>query len=144
DRVKMDHVTGSLLREHGGDKDVIEPDEDGRRLYVVNPHLMIERWGEYVNGKLVDQKVYRTASGEYAPERAELGLDLREADWPVDKNSGRRKDPWSREVYLPMKGADGEVVAYKATGKGAIGEIGELVGMFGSADRKGRVPLVDI
>jgi hypothetical protein len=36
----------------------------------------------------------------------------------------------------------GEVVAFKATGGSAIGEIGELVGMYGSADRHGKFPVV--
>jgi hypothetical protein len=40
--------------------------------------------------------------------------------------------------------ADGETVAFKATSAGAIGEIGELVGMYGSADRQGLVPAVEI
>jgi hypothetical protein len=43
-----------------------------------------------------------------------------------------------------MKDSDGKVVAFKATGKGAIAEIGELVGMYGSADRGGKVPVVEI
>jgi len=143
DQIKLDHNTGALLRERGNSKTVIEPDQRGQRRYSVNPHLMIERWVKFVDGKLVDQKIYRTAEGELAPtDREEFGLDLDERRWPL--KYGERKDPWSREVYLPMKGTDGELVAFKATGKGAIAEIGELVGMYGSANRHGKVPVVDI
>src|SRR5262249_20726795 len=63
---------------------------------------------------------------------------------PWDRAGKKRKDPWSRAVYLPMKDSDGEVVAFKATGAGAIAEIGELVGMYGSADRHGKLPVVEI
>jgi hypothetical protein len=140
DELKMDHNTGALLRGRGNNKTLIEP---GQRRYVVNPNLMIERWVKFVDGKLVDQKIYRTVEGELAPtDREEFGIDLDEHTWPLV--NGKRKDPWSREVYLPMRGTDGEVVAFKATGKNAIAEIGELVGMYGSADRGGKVPVVEI
>jgi hypothetical protein len=141
DELKMDHNTGSLLRGRGNNKTLIE---SGQRRYIVNPNLMVERWVKFVDGKLADEKIYRTAEGKLAPtDRDELGIDLDEHSWPLDRN-GKRKDPWSREVYLPMRGTDGEIVAFKATGKGAIAEIGELVGMYGSADRGGKVPVVEI
>ena len=38
--------------------------------------------------------------------------------------------------------SDGAICAFKATGQGAIGEIGELCGMYGSADRGGRFPVI--
>src|SRR5262249_54798823 len=140
EEVKMDHNTGALFRGRGNNKPMIGP---GQRRHRINPNLMVERWVEYVAGKLVDEKVYRTAEGELAPtDREEFGIDLDEHDWPIV--NGKHKDPWSREVYLPMKGTDGEVVAFKATGKSAIAEIGELVGMYGSADRGGKVPVVEI
>jgi hypothetical protein len=60
----------------------------------------------------------------------------------MDRSGRQRKDPWQRAVYLPMKGADGEVCAFKATGAGAIAEIGELVGMYGSADRRAKLPVI--
>jgi hypothetical protein len=139
DVIKMDHNTGALIRERGNNKTVLED-----RRFTVNPNLMIERWAKWVGGKLVDQKIYRTAEGELAPaDREEFGLDLDEDNWPRDGN-GRVKDPWQREVYLPMKGADGDEVVFKATSKSAISEIGEFLGMYGSADRHGKIPLVNI
>jgi len=134
--LKLDHQTGAYLRERGNDKVMLAEDE---RLKC-NPNLMIDVWSRYVDGEQTEHKVYRTADGQFAPEREELG-DTDEHDWPRDKK-GKSKDPWSRAVYLPMKGSDGEVVAFKATGKGAIAEIGQLVGMYGSADRGGKVPVV--
>jgi hypothetical protein len=139
DLLKMDHNTGAVLRERGSNKTVIDPGE----RFTVNPNEMIDTWSKFIDGKLIERRVYRTADGEMAPEREELG-DTEENAWPLDKAGKKRKDPWSRMVYLPMKGADGEVVAFKATGGSAIGEIGELVGMYGSADRHGRLPVVVI
>jgi hypothetical protein len=135
DIIKLDHSTGAVLRKRGNNETVIPPDQ---RRYVVNPNGMVERWAKFVNGELVQPPlIYRTAEGEMAPMREELD-DL---DW---KRRGLKRDPWQREVYLPMKAADGEIVAFKATGNSAIAEIGELVGMYGSADRGGKVPVVEI
>jgi hypothetical protein len=139
DLIKMDHNTGAVLRKRGNNETMVPPDQ---RRYVVNPNGMVERWVKFINGEFVQEKTYRTAEGEIAPDRDQLGFDKDEQDWPLVK--GKRKDPWQREVYLPMKGTDGEIVAFKATGNGAIAEIGELVGMYGSTDRAGKVPAVEI
>jgi len=126
------------VRVRGENETQIDPDE----RFIVNPHEMIDSWTKFIDGKRVAQKVYRTIDGEMAPEREELG-DNDESEWPT-RNS-RPKDPWARAVlYLPMKDSTGEVVAFKATGGSAIGEIGELVGMYGSADRHGKFPVVQL
>jgi hypothetical protein len=137
DLLKCDFRSGEWVRVRGENETQIEPDE----RFIVNPHGMIDSWTKFVDGKRVAQKVFRTADGELAPERKELG-DNDESEWPT-RNS-RPKDPWARAVYLPMKGGDGEVVAFKATGSSAIGEIGELVGMYASADRHGKFPVVEL
>jgi hypothetical protein len=134
DVIKMDHNTGAVLRKRGNDVTVVEPEQC---RFVVNPNEMIERWVKYISGELAQQMVYRTVGGEAAPKRCELD----DVDW---KASGHKRDPWGREVWLPMKDTDGEPCAFKATGNGAIAEIGELVGMYGSADRNGLVPVVEI
>jgi hypothetical protein len=140
DIIRLDHNTGAVMRKRGNDVTLVEPEQ---RRYVVNPNEMIDRWVKYINGELVQQLIYRTAVGEMAPtNREELSIDMDERNWPLVRN--KRKDPWSREVYLPMKGTDGEIVAFKATGKSAIAEIGDLVGMYGSANRGGKVPVVEI
>jgi hypothetical protein len=135
DIIKMDHNTGALLRKHGNDVTVIAEDQ---RVYIVNPNMMVVRWVKFVNGQMVDQNIYRTADGEIAPKRQ--GLD--DNDWKERRL--HKKDPWQQEVYLPMKGVDSEVVAFKATGGSAISEIGELVGMYGEANRRGLIPEVEI
>jgi hypothetical protein len=134
DVIRMDHNTGAVLRKHGNDVMVLEGDQ---LRFIVNPNEMVDRWVKYVNGELVQQAIYRIADGEMAPKREELD----DIDW---KERRLKRDPWQREVYLPMKDIDGEIVAFKATGGSAIGEIGELVGMYGSANRKGLVPAVEI
>jgi hypothetical protein len=137
DLIKCDHRTGEWVREHGEERTLIDADE----RFVTNPHEMIDTWTKWIDGKVIDRQIYRTIDGEFAPERDALG-DLDERSWPWDRSGKKRLDPWQRAVYLPMKGNDGEVVAFRATGQGAIAEIAELVGMYGSADRHGKFPVV--
>jgi hypothetical protein len=137
DLLKCDYRTGEWLRVRGENETQVDTDE----RFIVNPHEMVDTWAKFATGKLVDRKIYRTIDGEMAPERAELG-DNDEDAWP--SRNGKAKDPWQRAVYLPMKDSGGEVVAFKATSNSAIGEIGELVGMYGSADRHGKFPVVEL
>jgi hypothetical protein len=138
DVVKMGHTDGVFYRERGKNKSPLKPDE----AWITNPLEMVDVWSKFVDGKLVDRKVYRTVDGEMSPKRAELG-DNDETLWPWAGAGKPRKDPWSRAVYLPMKNAVGDiVVVFKATGGGAIGEIAELCGMFGQGDRGGKLPVV--
>jgi hypothetical protein len=137
DLLKCDYRTGEWLRVRGENETQIDPDE----RFIVNPHEMVDTWTMFINGKRAAQKVYRTVDGEMAPAREELG-DNDEGAWP--SRNGKAKDPWQRAVYLPMRDSAGELVAFKATGNSAIGEIGELVGMYGSANRHGRFPVVTL
>jgi hypothetical protein len=121
---------------HGENATLLSDEE----RFVVNPLEMVDTWTKYVGGKRIDRKVYRTIDFEFAPEREALG-DMDEQKWEIKNN--KRKDPWQRELYLPLRAlSDGEVCAFKATGQGAIGEIGELCGMYASADRGGKLPVI--
>jgi hypothetical protein len=138
DLIKCDYRSGEWTREHGEERTLI----DAAEHFIVNPHEMVDTWTKRIDGKVIDRQIYRTIDGQFAPERDALG-DNDERHWPWDRSGKKRKDPWERAVYLPMKGSDGEVVAFRATGQGAIAEIAELVGMYGSTDRHGKFPVVE-
>jgi hypothetical protein len=135
DLIKCDHNTGEWLRMHGENATLIGADE----RFIVNLPEQVDSWSKRIGGKLIERRVYRTIDFEFAPVREALG-DLDEKQWEIKGN--QRKDPWSRELYLPMKGRDGEVCAFKATGASAISEIGELGAMYASADRAGKLPVI--
>jgi hypothetical protein len=137
DLIKLDHNTGEFFRTRGETRTLVEPGEQ----FIANPHELTDSWTKFGGGKPVERRVYRAVNGEMAPERAELG-DNDESTWPSRNN--RPKDPWQRQVFLPMKGDDGEICAFSATGQSAIAEIGELVGMYGSANRHGKFPVVEL
>lgn len=139
DLIKCSHKTGEWLREHGENATLIGPDE----RFIVNPLELTDTWTKFVGGKFVERKVYRAIDFQFAPERAALG-DMEEHRWELDRNGRERKDPWQRALYLPMRAlSDDEVCAFKATGMGAIGEIGEVCGMYADADRGGKLPLIE-
>jgi hypothetical protein len=133
DLIKLDHTYGEFYRARG---EIKTPIDDGERL-ITNPVEMIDVWTRFADGKVIDRRVYRTANGEFAPKRHELG-DTDKDRWP------KGKDPWQRQVLLPMRGDDNEVCAFSATGQGAIAEIAELVGMYGEADRHGKFPIIEL
>jgi hypothetical protein len=135
--IKCEHTSGEFFRVRGEARTLIE----GGERFIVNPHELTDTWTKWINGKVVDRRVYRAINGEIAPAREELGA-LDENYWPT---SGKKpKDPWQRQVYLPMKGNDGEVCAFSATGQSAISEIAELVGMYGETDRHGKFPVIEL
>lgn len=135
--IKCEHTTGEFLRVQGETKTLVEAGE----RFVANVYELTDMWSKWVGGKLVDRRVYRAINGEMAPPREELG-DVDEGYWPLKGN--KPKDPWQRQVYLPMRGRDGEVCAFVASGQGAISEVGELVGMYASTDRQGKFPVVEL
>ena len=111
--------------------------------FVVNPLELIDTWTKFVGGKLIERGTYRTIEFEFAPDREALG-DMNEETLGAGSQREKRKDPWSSAVYLPMKAlSDGELVCFKATGQGAIEEIAELCGMYASADRGGKLPVIE-
>jgi hypothetical protein len=135
--IKCGHTTGEWLRTRGQSTTLIGADE----RFIVNPMELIDTWTKYVNGERIERHVYRVADFEFAPERAALG-DMDRDHWEWDGR--RRKDPWSRKVLLPMKTlSDGEICVFQATGEGAIEEIGELCAQYASADRGGRLPVIE-
>jgi len=122
--IKLEHTSGEFFRVRGEAKTLIE----GGERFTTNPHELTDTWTKWINGKAVDRRVYRAINGEMAPPRE--ALDDLDADyWPTKKD------------YLPMRGDDG---AFCASGQIAIAEIAELVGMYGSADRHGKFPVVEL
>jgi len=135
--IKYEHTSGEHFRVRGETKTLIKPGE----RFKVNPHELTDTWTKWINGKAVERRTYRAINGEMAPTREELG-DLDESEWPT--KGSKPKDPWQRQVYLPMKGDDDEICAFVASGQVAISEIGELVGMYGETDRGGKFPVIEL
>jgi len=96
DLIKCVHSSGQWLREHGESQTLIGPDE----RFIVNPLELVDTWTKFSDGKLIERRVYRTVEFEFAPERKALG-DHDERHWEMERNGRKRKDPWSRAVYLP-------------------------------------------
>src|SRR5215471_20119460 len=85
DLIKCDHNTGEWLRMHGENATLIGADE----RFIANPLELVDSWTKFVNGKLIERKVYRTIDFEFAPEREALG-DMDEHRWELDRNGKRR------------------------------------------------------
>ena len=134
DLIKLNYRDGQWTRGEG--KSPISATE----TFIANPNEIIDGWLKFVDGKLVDKDLARLTDGLMPKEPEELP-DRDERRWPMGRD-GKRRDPWQRALYLPMKGADGEVCAFSATGGGAIEEVADFVDMYRRADRGGKLPVV--
>jgi hypothetical protein len=132
--LKLNYRTGQFTR--GETKTPISATE----TFIANPNEMIDGWLKFVDGKLMDKDLVRLADGVMPKELDELP-DRDERRWPMGRD-GKRRDPWQRALYLPVKCADGEVCAFSATGKSAIEEVADFVAMYRRADRDGKLPVV--
>ena len=97
-------------------------------------------WNRFDDDKLAEQHIIKIASGQKLPPREELGHQDR-AKWEKD-SSGKPKDPWCEQWYLPLVRLDnGEVVTYVTGSKGGVGAIGRLCNVYGRR-LDGTLPIV--
>jgi hypothetical protein len=69
--------------------------------YVAYCDGWTKAWVKFVDGELIDKKLYRVVDGKVPPERDELG-DLNQSEWEED-DEGEPKDPWTLQHYLPLE-----------------------------------------
>ena len=87
-------------------------------------------WTKFVAGKLIDQRLVKVVDG-LLPSRESLG-DLDETVWESDAVSGKPKDPWVLNWYLPLSAVDsGDGFVFTTGSHGGIGAIGRLCNAYG-------------
>ena len=69
--------------------------------YVAYCDRWTRAWVKYVDGELIDKKLYRVVDGRAPAERNEMG-DLDQSEWEED-DEGEPKDPWTLQHYLPLE-----------------------------------------
>src|SRR4051794_14155937 len=89
--------------------------EIGREM-LAHVGSTVRGWTKFENSNVVDQRVGRISDGFKPPPRGELG-DLDESKWERD-STGKRRDPWSEQFYLPLEDLEtGEIVAFVTSSK---------------------------
>jgi hypothetical protein len=93
-------------------------------------------WVKFKNGKVVDRRIGRIADGFQPADRDDLG-DLDQDKWEEDM-TGKPRDPWSLEYYLPFEDPDsGDITTFITKSKGGVGAIGKLFNVFANNVSKG-------
>jgi hypothetical protein len=85
----------------------------------------VKCWIKFVDGEVVERKLYRVALGEKPPLREDL--DARnEEEWPEGLD-GRPADPWVFQYLLPLENLkSGEVVIFVTSSFGGRRAIADL------------------
>jgi len=95
----------------------------------------IKSWIKFVDGEVVERKIYRIAMGERPPEREDLG-DLDKDQWP-EGIDGQPADPWSLHYLLPLeKISDGDVVIFTTSSIGGRRAVADLCAAYAKRTAK--------
>ena len=97
-------------------------------------------WVKFEDGAVVEQQIGKVAEDFQPAARDELG-DTDSDQWETD-SSGKPRDPWVFQFYLPLEDAEtGEIVVFVASSHGGRGAIGKLCNIFGRNASKG-LPII--
>jgi hypothetical protein len=135
---------GTLLKFSKG-KYFIGDDEVTGEERIAHVEAAMRGYVKFWDGKVAAQRVGRIADGFQMPSRDDLG-DLDEEEWQRD-STGKVKDPWALQYYVPMEDPDSGDIAIFVTGsKGGISAVGKLFEMFARNARNGRngLPVVKL
>jgi hypothetical protein len=99
------------------------------REYIAHVSQLVHGWIKFDDCKVVEQRVGPVAEGYNPCPRDHLG-DIDKSKWEVD-GSGARRDPWTRQYYLPIEDAEtGELLTYVTGSRGGNAAIGRLCSHF--------------
>jgi hypothetical protein len=119
----------------------------GTRLVAALDTIEIgyEQW---LDGTLITSRTGFLAEGFQWPARDELG-DMDRNNWPVDVNTGQRKDPWQKTMRLVLyraKDDKSNLYTFVTRSFGGMGAIGDLATTAGKEVRmhKGSYPAIEL
>ena len=112
-------------------------DEVTGREFIAYVDQMARGYVKFVDGKVTEQRVGKVADGFKVPTRNELG-DVDEALWEKD-STGKPRDPWSYQFYIPMADVDtGDTAIFVTSSHGGKGAVGRLSDLYAKNIRNGR------
>jgi hypothetical protein len=81
-------------------------------------------WIKFLDGKVVDRKMYRVAEGVRPPDREQL--DSVEMIGSKDPKSGLSNDPWVYQYLLPLENNAGDLVIFVTSSMGGKRAVADL------------------
>jgi hypothetical protein len=111
--------------------------------FVAYPDHLIRAWIRFEDEKVVERILVRRGDKKSFPERDELSY-AEENDWPAD-SKGKRRDPWGKQLYLPLLSTnDGKIVTFVTGSVGGKIAIGKLCDAFLNNDRRRPIVKLDV
>jgi hypothetical protein len=110
--------------------------------YIAYVDQMARGYVKFVDGKVTEQRVGKVADGFKVPARQELG-DNDETLWEKD-STGKPRDPWSYQFYIPMSNVEtGDTAVFVTSSHGGKGAVGRLSDIYAKNIRNGR-PIIKL
>jgi hypothetical protein len=92
--------------------------------FVAMMDELLVGWVRWEDSKITEQRMGRVIDSFVPQPRRELG-EVDAAAWEQDA-SGKARDPWQFQNYLPLQRGDGEMFTFIAGSRGALNAVAEL------------------
>jgi hypothetical protein len=133
---------GSIIKFSKGDWTKNEKDVSGEE-FIARINDAAKGWVRWEDGKATRHLVGFIRDRFQCPDRIELG-DNDQDQWQADK-SGKPKDPWSMQWYLPLVHLEsGEECVWIFQSHGARGAFSKLLRAYASHRRRGVLPVITL
>ena len=110
-------------------------------LFVCHLPQALRGWVKFEGGKCTDRKIGKISDHFPVPDREELG-DLDQAKWEKDA-SGKPRDCWSKQYYLPLVSVDtSELLTFVTGSLGGRRAVADLCNSYGLVASAGKLPIV--
>jgi hypothetical protein len=105
--------------------------------FLAHPGSWVKAWVKFVDGIVIDRRLYRQAAGEQPAKREEID-DLDPAKWP-NGNDGKPLDPWVLQDYLPLQNIKtDEVVVFVTQSVGGRIAVAKLCSAWAKREKSGQ------
>ena len=113
-------------------------------LFTVACDMTLTGFIRWHDGKPIEHKLIRVASGDPPYRREELGF-LDKEQWPKDAN-GEARDPWQQAIYVPVMDSEGEISTFTSGSVWGIKSYHRLLRRYAThaARHPGFYPLVKL
>jgi hypothetical protein len=96
--------------------------------FITAPEAVVQGWIRFDDKKVVERILKRPGDKRRLPDRDELSMS-ETFEWPVDAK-GVARDPWIRQVYLPMLDDRGGLVTFVTGSVGGRIAVGKICSAF--------------
>ena len=134
---------GRLLKFNKGTFECQEKTIPLGKHFIAQVGQTAEGWVKFDGEALVEQKIGKIIDGFEAPPRSELDCQD-QSKWQIGRD-GRPRDPWLKQMYLPLMSVDNEdeIFTFVTATAGGFSAIGKLTQAFARRNMDA-LPIVEL